>query len=209
MQHILNLWDRLWAWLIADNGVRALVILVVITGWYAFLTWRMAKAIARQTRAMIQPVVQLSFHFEERNFYPVGYIEVKNVGTQPLLVLDVELSCNLNNMMYRKHLTESFELWDEHIVPPGDSLRPMFDFKRRFEGEKWQWDTDSLSYGLDVVAADLSKQVVLRYVSIPFLGVSYVHKGMPLSVRWRYFVKPFTRQYRRLLYRFKAPKARV
>jgi hypothetical protein len=204
MRSIVEYVYRLWSWLLADNGVRALVILVVITGWYAFLTWRMAKAIARQTRAMIQPVVQLSFRFEERDLYPVGHIEVKNVGTQPLLVLDIELSCYLNNLTFRERLTERFELWDEHIIPPGDSLRPMFNFKRRFESEKWPWDTDVLSYGLDVVTSDLSKQLVLRYVSIPFLGVAYVHNGMPLSVRWRYFVKPFARSYRRLLYRFKA-----
>jgi hypothetical protein len=63
-----------------------------------------------------------------------------------------------------------------------------------------------LSYSLEVVASDLSKQVVLTYRNIPVLSIVNVDKGMPLSVRWRYFVKPFAWRYRRLLSRFKQLK---
>ena len=66
MHHIIDL----WTWLLADNASRATVILVLITGLYVILTGHMTRAIARQTRAMIQPVALVRFHWKEKKFYP-------------------------------------------------------------------------------------------------------------------------------------------
>jgi hypothetical protein len=203
MHHILDQWYKLWSWLLANSASRATAILVFITGWYAILTWRMAKAIARQTRAMIQPVALLEFHWEDEQYSPASYFEVKNLGTQPLLLLDIKLVCHYAG---KRDFINHYKLWDEHIIPPGESLRPQFNFKRQFEKEKLAWSPMWLSYSLQVVASDLSKQVVLTYRNIPVLGIVNVRKGMPLSVRWRYFLKPFGWRYHRLLKRFKRPK---
>jgi hypothetical protein len=203
MHYIFDYGYRLWSWLLANSASRATAILVFITGWYAILTWRMAKAITRQTRAMIQPVALLKFLWKEGQYYPVGYFEIKNLGTQPLLLLDVKLSCHMHE---GRNFVEHYTLWDEHIVLPGEALYPQFDFKSQFEKEKLPWSSTWLSYSLQVVASDLSKQVVLTYRNIPVLGIVNVHKRTPLSVRWRYFLKPVGWRYRRLLYRFKRPK---
>jgi hypothetical protein len=95
MHYILLHWNKLSSWLLADNASRATVSLVFITGVYVVLTWRMTKAIARQTHAMIQPVVLLEFHWEKERFCPQGYVEIKNLGVQPMLLLDVKLRCRL------------------------------------------------------------------------------------------------------------------
>jgi len=136
----------------------------------------------------------------------VGYFEVKNLGTQPLLLLDVKLACHFRHMGHFRSFTNEDMVWDEYIIPPGGSLRPEFDFKRQFERENLQWSVMGLSYSLEVVASDLSKQIVLTYRNIPVVGLVSVSKGMPLSVRWRYFLKPFNIHYRRLLYRFTRTK---
>jgi hypothetical protein len=205
MHDILDHWYKLWAWLLANNGSRVAAILVVITGWYTVLTWRMARAISRQTRALVQPVALLTFHWGVM-CYPKGHVEIKNLGTQPLLLLDIKLFCHRGDGLGRfRHFLEHYELWDQHIIPPGESLSPKFDFLSKFEKAKLQWDTNQLSYGLYVVTSDLSKQVVLTYSNIPVLGVANVRTGMPLAVRWRYFVGPVKRRYRRLLYRFRQP----
>jgi hypothetical protein len=203
MHAILDYWDKLWAWLLTN----ATAVIVPISAFYAFLTWRMTKAVARQTRAMIQPVALLEFHWKEKKYHPVSYFEIKNLGTQPLLLLDVTLWCGCG-MPQRKSFTKHYTLWDEHIIPPGESLCPQFDFKGELEQDKLPWSPDALSYSLEVVASDLSRQVVLTYRNIPVLSIVNVDKGMPLSVRWRYFLKPFVRRYYRLLYRFKPPKIR-
>jgi hypothetical protein len=206
MHTVLDRCSRLWAWLLANGASRATVLLVFITAWYAFLTQRMAKAIARQTRAMIQPVALLDFHWKEEKYYPASAFEIKNLGAQPLLVLDVKLSCHLMNENFHlpgRDYTDHQTLWDEHIIPPGDSLSPLFDFKRRFERDKLSWDSNRLGYLLEVVVSDLSKKIVIAYRNFPVLGIVNVKQGMPIAVRWRYFLKPFTQHYHGLLYRFK------
>jgi hypothetical protein len=202
MHYILNHLYKLWSCLLAENASRATAILVFITGWYALLTWRMAKAIARQTRAMIQPVASLQFRWQQEQYYPASYFEIKNLGTQPLLLLDIKLTCHL----HRRSFIEHYTLWDEHIIPPGESLCPKFDFRSRFEKENLRWTSMFLSYSLQVVTSDLSKQVFLRYQNIPVLGIANVHSGMTLSIRWRYFLKPLGWRYRKFLNLFKRPK---
>jgi hypothetical protein len=206
MHHIFDLWYKLWAWLLANNGSRLGVILVVITGWYTFLTWRMAKAIASQTRAMIQPVALLKFHWVGENHYPIGHVEIKNLGAQPLMLLDVKLHCILNAPGQFRHFLEHYRMWEGHIIPPGESLYPEFGFKSDLDSENLSWAWMYLSYSLEVVASDLSKQVVLTYSNVPVLGIANVRKGMPLSVRWRYFLQRFKDAYHDIIYRLRPPK---
>ena len=86
-------WMVVWLWLLRDNASRTTVLLMVTTGIYAYLTWKMAKAIAHQTRAMIQPIVSIEFFIEKEESFPKGRFEVKNLGAQPLLILDMRLEC--------------------------------------------------------------------------------------------------------------------
>src|SRR5208283_5448992 len=93
MHSTIRIGHEVFDWLSANGAAHATVILVFITGFYAFLTWRMAKAIAQQTRAMIQPVISLTIKWEPE-FNPKGYFIIKNIGTQPLLLLDIHMTCN-------------------------------------------------------------------------------------------------------------------
>jgi hypothetical protein len=159
MHYMQDYWYKLWSWLVDNGASRATAILVFVTAWYAILTRRMTKAIARQTLAMIQPVALLEFHWEEEKYHPASYFEIKNLGTQPFLLLDVKLWCGCSvGLGPPRGFTEHYTLWDEHIIPPGESLRPKFDFKRQFENEKLSWSPISLSYSLMVVVSDLSKR---------------------------------------------------
>jgi len=206
MPHIREFLQMLWGWLEANSASRATVILVFITAVYVFLTWRMTRAVARQTWAMNQPVALLEFHWQGEKYYPASHFEIKNLGTHPMLLLDVKLWCVLH-MHERREFIEHYILWDEHIIPPGESLCPQFDFKSRFERDKLSWSSGWLGYALEVVAADLSKQAVLTYRNIPVLGIVNVSRGMPLPVRCRYFLGSFKRRYYGLLYRFKRPNS--
>src|SRR6185437_3450164 len=83
---------------------------------------------------------------------------------------------------------------------PESLYAPVFDLKREFERQNVTWNAGWLSYALEVVASDLSKQAILTYRNIPVLSIINVQRGMPLSVRWRYFLKPFKWRYNRLRY---------
>jgi hypothetical protein len=151
---------------------------------------------------MVQPVVLLEILWDKAvKYYPLGYIKIKNLGTQPLLLLDIKLSCHAPGRDFTEHPT----LWDEHIIQPGENLCPKFDFRPQLEEGKSSWNTGELGYALDVVASDLSKRVVLAYRNIPVLNIANVEEGWPPSVRWRYFLKPLRRRYLILRYRFKRP----
>jgi hypothetical protein len=52
---------------------------------------------------MIQPVALLEFHWQQEPYYPASYVSMKNLGSQPLLLLDVKLWCNLYGA---KHFTD-------------------------------------------------------------------------------------------------------
>jgi hypothetical protein len=201
MHYLLNQMHTLGVWWSgADNTARLTLLLVLVTLWYTILTSRMARAIAQQTRAMVQPVVVTGFHWDEEKYYPVGFFEIKNRGTQPVLLLDVKLRCHHDGG--KRNFTEHYTLWDEHIIPPGEELNPKFDFRHHLKKLGWISPLD-FSYSLEIVASDLSKKVVLKYTNILILTIVTVREGLPLAVRWRYFVKRLTERYFSLQYRLK------
>ncbi len=148
---------------------------------------------------MTQPLLVFDFRWEKEKYHPEGHVLIKNVGTQPLLLLDIKLSCSVDSI----RLAHRFKLWDEHILSPGESLTPTFSFMHEFDKATYRIRPISAGYGLEVVASDLSKETVLRYYSIPVLNVCYCTKGMPFSVRAKYFIKPWKQRYHRLRHRLK------
>jgi hypothetical protein len=59
MSFLYDYWLRLFSWLTKDSAAHSTALLVFITAWYAVLTYRMSRAMERQTRAMVQPVLHL------------------------------------------------------------------------------------------------------------------------------------------------------
>jgi hypothetical protein len=184
MSLLYDYWLRLFSWLTKDSAAHSTALLVFITAWYAVLTYRMSRAMARQTRAMVQPVLHLEICKEHGDAYPRGGFIVRNLGTQPAMLLDTELYCNYNG----KNTTEKFSLWDEHILPPGKQLEPVFNFTDHFrQRDTTAWSKGWDSYQLKVTASDLSKTVALTYKNLPVLAVTTIDTGIPVAVRWRYF----------------------
>jgi hypothetical protein len=185
MHQALDVWRLLFRWLSDNSAAHSTTLLVFITAWYAVLTYRMSKAMNRQTRAMVQPVLDIEVRGNEDEFYPKGSFIIRNAGTQPLILLDIELYCHMADIGSTTH---QYSLWDEHILPPGQELQPLFDFTREFERQGAQiWTRGWYSYQLRVVASDLSKSIVLTYSNIPVLSVTNVKAGLPRRVRWRHW----------------------
>jgi len=192
---------QLWSWITHDSAANGTGLLVVITAFYAYLTAHMAKTMSRQTRAMVQPIASLEIHWDGDEYTPKGHFEIKNLGSQPILLLDVKLTCVFRPMFGLRHnerweFVEHQTLWDENIVPPGKPLQPMFDFTRRLKDTNDQWSANELGYELRVVASDLSRSVVLTYGLLPILSVAYCRAGIPSEVRMRY-LRDWLRHHRR------------
>jgi len=195
---------RLWAWLSKEDVSRvATGLLVFITAWYAILTYRMAKAMNRQTNAMIQPVLSMDFRIEKEEFYPKGSFDIRNLGAQPALLLDTRLRC------YREGTTlfHKYEMYERHILPPQDRLGFNFDLTEDFRKAGFTWWTPGIcSYTLEVVASDLSQDIVLAYSRSAYWQTLRVEKGMPIRVWWKFFYGYIRSRYYRIVYKFRKPK---
>ena len=203
MHFLHEQWLWVWDWLRKDGGTRATVLLVFITGWYAWLTYRMAKAMNRQTRAQIQPILEINIRVGKEEFYPKGSFTVKNLGTQPALVRHMRMTCRLDGVEeYDEYL-----MYERHLMTPDDFLSFSFDFTEKFtkRGIRW-WTPGICSFNLWVVASDLSEDVTLTYVGNQYWKTLSVSKGMPWWVRRKFIVTFFRQRYYRVLYKFKPPK---
>jgi hypothetical protein len=194
---------RAWQWLIAENGVRATVLLVLITAWYAWLTYRMAKSMNRQTRAQIQPILKIDINVGQEEFLPKGTFSVKNIGTQPSLIRHMRMTC-------RRDSTEEYTeylMYERHLLPPQDWLSFHFDFAESFtkRGFIW-WSPGVCSFNLCVVASDLSGDVTLTYDKNEYWKTLGVSQGMPWWVRRKFIAAYFRQRYYRVLYKIKPPK---
>jgi hypothetical protein len=190
---LYDLWLRLFRWLSDNSAAHSTAILVLITGWYAILTHRMAQAMNFQTRALVQPV--LTMHIDAGGAF--GKFEVKNLGNQPSTILDMRLNCRFNDIILHDH----YLMYERHIVPPGESVEFSFDFLQRILKIVGTWPGGLATFNLEVVATDLSQQVVLTYKTYEHSAYLTVVKGMPLRVRWRFFSAPFRQRYWRIGYK--------
>jgi hypothetical protein len=173
---------HLWHWLRADNASRASVLLMVITGIYAWLTWRMARSIALQTRNQAQPILKPAFEIDKDEFYPKGSFSIRNIGQQPMLILDILLIARLEGIVEQK----DFEMFNENLLAPDDYYGFKFDFTDRFKKRGIQaWSPGFTAFSLEVVTSDLSKQTVITYKTYSTMRYVGVQHGMPWRLRWK------------------------
>lgn len=99
-------------------------------------------------------------------------------------------------------------MYERHIMPPADEIGFPFDFTRHYRDKGIQWWTPGIcSFTLDVVASDLSEDVVLTYSGSQFWRTLTVKKGMPLRVRWKFLYGYLRSRYYRILHKFRKPKS--
>jgi len=188
-------WLCVWDWLTKQGASRATVMLVFITAWYAWLTSRMTRSMSLQTKAMVQPVLGLEMSQNKDEPYPKGRWQAKNLGEKPVVLIDLRLECRRDSRI----LQEGYMFYRNHVLPPGEQIAFEFDFTKRFLDEQGRgWFSHGMeSFNIEVVAADISEQVVLTYrMSLYWQSLS-VRKGMPARVRWRIWSDPMRYFYRR------------
>jgi hypothetical protein len=105
-------WGRFIWWLNQYSGaVQAITttILVLITGWYAALTRRMAKIMTRQLSATFQPVVNIEFihHFQGqgidggmRSEDVYNVVKITNESTSPLKLVHVTVFIYMDDFRF-------------------------------------------------------------------------------------------------------------
>jgi hypothetical protein len=194
---------KAWHWFRADNASRTSVLLMIITGFYAYLTWKMARSIAQQTKALAQPVLKPEFKIDKEEFYPKGSFYMKNIGTQPLLILDTLLTARRDeNKQYM-----SFDIWNENLLPPSEYFGFDFDFTEEFKKLGYTWWTPGISaFLLEIVTSDLSKRTVITYKAYSTMQYVGVEHGMPWRLRSKNFRIFVRSRFYRVYYRIRPPR---
>ena len=187
----------LWAWLSKEDVSRAATaLLVCITAWYAWLTSRMTRSMSLQTRAMVQPVLGIMLYQNKDEAYPKGRWKAKNLGEKPIILIDIRLECRRHPKVFH----EEYMLYQRHVLPPGEPIDFEFDFTKKFlddQGRGW-FSPGMESFNIEIVAADISEQVILTYRMFLYTQSLSVKKGMPTRVRWRILSDPTRYFYRRM-----------
>ncbi|MBB5064961.1 hypothetical protein [Granulicella mallensis] len=200
MHTLDNHWIRLFAWFIKDGASRATFCLVVITAWYAYLTARMAKAMANQTRAIVQPILTIEIAVD--SFFPTGRFEIKNVGTQPFIILDIRLECHIESVV----TDDDFLMYERHILPPDESIAFRFDLRERYEAKGFRvYAEGGVVANVTVVVADLSEQTIQTYRNFTHWKTLRMDKGLPWRVRRKNWIAPWKQWYWRIRYKVKPP----
>jgi hypothetical protein len=180
----------LLSWLSQSQNSTLLLLVVttssaLLTALYVALTYSMARAASRQTIAMLQPVLSLDLHYQDpRNgsvtgtISPLGSVEIRNTGQQPVVLADVRLRCFVRGKVIKEI---RYSLENRFLGPGGDKLYVRFDFRNSLTPN--QNCSRDFSLQLLAVASDLSHQVVVEYEFLPVLHLRYSRIGMPWRVR--------------------------
>jgi hypothetical protein len=205
MHSLYEHWLLLFDWLTKQGASRATVCLVFITAWHAFLTYRMSKAMERQTRAQVQPILQIDFTIGAEEVYPKGSFRVKKLGIQPILIRHMRMTCHRD----RVEEYDEYPFYERHLITPNDSIGFPFDFTKQFtkRGFTW-WSPGGCAFNLWVVASDLGGGVVLTYVGNHYWQTLRVSNGMLWWVRRKFVATYFKQRYYRVLYKFRPPKVK-
>jgi hypothetical protein len=144
---------------------------------------------------MVQPVIGIEMSKNKDEPYPKGRWQAKNLGEKPVVVIDLRLECRRNLRVFH----EDYMFYQNHVLPPGDEIAFDFDFTKRFLDEQGRgcFSPGMESINIEIVTADLSKQVILRYRKYLYWQSLSVRNGMPSRVRWRIWSDPVRFFYRR------------
>jgi hypothetical protein len=121
-----------------------------------------------------------------------------------VLLLDTRLRCRREGIV----LFEEHDMYERHILPPLNFMSFSFDFTEQFRNIGVRaWHPGACSFNLEVVASDLSEEIVLRYDSSAYWRTLTVKGGMPIRLRWKFLYSYLRSRYYRIVYKFKPLKS--
>jgi hypothetical protein len=188
-------WGRLTYWLAQGQNavamqVVAAALVALVTAWYTFLTHRIMKATARQASAALQPVLALSplVRAPDETF---STLLVHNPSDRPIVFLDVHISCHPSG---HRAIVQKRREWDDQILPPKEHFKLQLDFVKELVAINMP--EDACGFYAEIVAADLSRQVAIRYSWAK--GHFFCTTGLPFHTWLRHKLRPWGWWYHRM-----------
>src|SRR5450631_3624092 len=106
MKYIVEQLSRFWYWV--QQGGNSNIILVVITAWYSWLTFRMLQWNTAQAREQLRPNLVLTITRSAANLTE-GHFCIENVGERHVSILDAMVTAYVEGVRFSKLRADSVQ----------------------------------------------------------------------------------------------------
>jgi len=177
-------WGRFWHWVQQGGNSNIIlvvinVVLVLITGWYAYVTRKMLKVNEAQLLEQVRP--KLTFSVAHSNDLANGELTIENTGEAAVQLLDVTLRCYV---LRGPTLTQHLGQFQGSILEPKNKLVFSFSFRCQLS-EIPGIEEEKMSYMYFFVASDRSERVIQTYKYNPIKNRIMIGRHRPLRIIWQ------------------------
>lgn len=176
MKHIIDQLGRFWSWV--QQGGNSNIILVTITAWYSWLTFRILRWSTAQVREQLRPNLVLTITRSPGNFTE-GNFAIENVGERNVSILYALVSCYVEGKRFSKLRPDNVQ---GAVLPP--KLKLSGPFLISPHTDEWVICT------FRVVSSDVGNQVFMTYTYWSNERKTIVSARRPLRVVLRMWMTP-------------------
>lgn len=184
MKFILGQLGRFWWWV--QQGGNSNIILVAITAWYSWLTFRILRWSTAQAREQLRPNLVLTITRSPENLTE-GHFVIENVGERDVKILDAFVSCYVQGKRFSGLRPEDVQ---GAVLPPKRPLSGQFPISPRTD--EWVICT------FKVVSADVGDQVFRTFEYWSNVHKTIVSGHRSLRVVLRMWMTPIRMPYFRI-----------
>src|SRR2546428_10196165 len=150
MKYILDELRRFWSWV--QQGGNSNIILIAVTAWYSWLTFRILRWNTAQVRELLRPNLVLAITRAAEN--PTeGKFAIENMGERSVKILDALVTCYVDGKRFSKLRPDDVQ---GAVLPPKNlPLTGPFPISPR----KDEW----VICIFRVVSSDVGDQVFMTY----------------------------------------------
>jgi hypothetical protein len=176
MNEIVNQVVQLWRWL--QQAGNSTIVLVVITAWYTFLTFRIMRLNAVQVREQLRPNLALGLRRSPED-PKEGRFTIENVGERSVKVLDALVTCYVEGIRFSRCRPNDVQ---GAVLPPKGKVDGVFPISPRTD--EWVICT------LRVAGSDVGDQVFMTYEYWSNVHKMLVSAHRPIRVVLRMWLAP-------------------
>jgi hypothetical protein len=140
---------RFWWWV--QQGGNSNIILVAITAWYSWLTFRLLRWSTAQAREQLRPNLVVSTT-RSQQVLTEGHCSIQNMGERTVKVLDALVTCYVDGKRFSRVHPDNVQ---GVMLPPSQTLTSVFPISPRMDN--WVICT------FRVVCSDVGGQVFMKY----------------------------------------------
>jgi hypothetical protein len=181
MKYILDQLGRFWWWV--QQGGNSNIVLVAITAWYSWLTFRALRWSTVQAREQLRPNLSLTITRSAEDSTE-GHCVIENMGERDVQILDALVTCYVEGNRFSKLRPDNVQ---GAVLPPKRRLSNRFSISTRTD----EW----VIFTFRVVSSDVGKQVFMTYEYRSHVHKMLVSARRPLRVVLRVWMSPIRAPY--------------